>query len=287
MLGWLGLLGAVLAFGTASLLQANGARKSEGQHRGLRYLLDLARSGPYAAGTALDLIGVVLTAVALRDLPLFLVQAATASSLVVTAVGSALLFPAERRPGLWRPVIMVTAGLAMIGAAAAEGESAGVSTLWRLLLALGLPLLFGAQILLRRTSLPPAIRYAAITGLAYAGMGISLRALHVPDNRLMTLAEPAALLAAGYLAMALLMFGRALQHGSVTQTMAIVVSTDTVLPAIVGVLFLGDRTRPGGGGVVLAGMALTVGAVMWLIRATAGPADRPAAAPEVAGALAA
>lgn len=239
------------------------------------------------AGTALDLIGVVLTAVALRDLPLFLVQAATASSLVVTAIGSALLLPAERRPGLWRPVIMVTAGLAMIGSAAAEGESTGASTLWGVLLALGLPLLFAAQVLLRRTSLSAAIRYAAVTGLSYAGMGISLRALHLPDNRLMTVAEPAALLAAGYLAMALLMFGRALQHGSVTQTMAIVVAIDTILPAIIGVLFLGDRTRPGGGGVVLAGMALTVSAVMWLIRATAGPAGRSAAAPAAAGPLAA
>lgn len=281
MLAWLYLLGAVLAFGTASLLQAKGARRSDASRTGLAFFLDLANSGPYAAGTALDLFAVVLTALALRELPLFLVQGATASSLVVTALGAALLFPAERRAGLWRPVVAVSLGLALLGASAAGGASTRLSLVALLVLSAGLPAILGARLMLARTILRRSLQYAVLAGLSYAGMGISLRSLHVPSNVLGTAALPAAWMAAGYLTMALIFFGRALQLGAVTECMAIVVSIDTLLPAGIGVWLLGDRARPGGAATALLGLATTLAAVLWLIRTTnepaAGAAPQPAA----------
>ncbi|MDQ1709353.1 MAG: hypothetical protein QOG49_738, partial [Frankiaceae bacterium] len=268
MLGWVSLLTAIVAFGTASLLQATGARRSVRGGSAVQFVLDIATSGPYATGTALDLVAVVLTAVALRSLPLFFVQAATSSSLVVSAIGSALLFPAERRPGLWRPVAAVSLGLALLGGTAAEGASTSLGTLGIALLGCGVPLVFAARLLLQRTAIAPGIGYAGLAGLSYAGMGISLRTLHVPADVWRTPAQPAALIAAGYLALALMYFGRALQNGSVTQAMAIVVSIDTIAPAGVGVWLLGDRTRAGGAVPALAGLLVTVGALLWLLRTT-------------------
>ncbi|MEP7055849.1 MAG: hypothetical protein ABI912_11430 [Actinomycetota bacterium] len=275
------LLGAVLAFGTASLFQAKGARRSSGHRNGLQFLLGLVTSGPYAFGTALDLGAVLLTAYALRDLPLFFVQAATSSSLAVTALGSALLYPGERRPGTWRAVISVSLGLALLGSSAAQGESTGLATGRILVLAAGVPLLLLAHVVLGRSRVPGRTRYAVLAGLAYAGMGVSLRALHGTDSLLLTLRQPAALTAAGFLSIALFFFGRALQHGSVTTAMAIVVCLDTLLPAGVGLWLLGDHTRPGWGPATVAGLLVTVTGLLMLVRATADDSDEPVAEPRV------
>ncbi|MEO6714930.1 MAG: hypothetical protein ABIM89_16090 [Mycobacteriales bacterium] len=276
MLSWLCLVAAVASFGSASLLQASGARASRHTAGAFGLVKDLALSKQYAAGTALDLFAVVLTAIALRDLPLFLVQAATASSLAVTAVGSAVLFPAERGRGVWVPVLAITAGITLLGSAAAEGKGSALGIGAVAVMAAGLPLLLLAKLALDRAGMAPRIRHAALSGLAYAGMGVSLRTLRIPDNALLVVAEPVALTAAGYLALALFFFGRALQRGRVTEVMAIVVSIDTILPASIGVWLLGDRTRPGWDVPALVGLAVTVAGVLWLVRSEPGNPQSPA-----------
>ena len=54
-----------------------------------RLLLRLLRSAPYVAGLALDAAGFAATVVALRVLPLFVVESAVASSVGVTALVAA------------------------------------------------------------------------------------------------------------------------------------------------------------------------------------------------------
>jgi hypothetical protein len=267
MAAWLSLISAVLAYGTASLLQAYGARRSTAGHLSARLALQLARNAPYVLGTLLDIVAVLLIAHALRSLPLFLVQAAASASLCVTAVGSALLFPDERHRQNWGAVLAVTIGLTLLGSAAVEGQSTGLGSLGLVVLATGLPVLLGTALLLERTALArPGVTLAALAGLAYAGMGISLRALEVPTSPLLLAAEPEALTAAGYMGCAFLLFARALQRCKVTQVMAVVVSIDTILPAGIGLWLLGDRTRAGWAGTAAVGLVVTVTAVLWMIR---------------------
>ena len=92
VLGLACALFAALAYGSASVLQGVAARRAEsGSGLDPRLILRLARSVPYVTGVSLDLAAFVASLVALRTLPLFLVQSVVASSVGVTAVIAAVV----------------------------------------------------------------------------------------------------------------------------------------------------------------------------------------------------
>jgi len=86
------------------------------------------------------------------------------------------------------------------------------------------------------------------------------------------LTDPAcyAVISAGLLAM--LFLASALQQGRVTTTTALVVLGETVIPALVGVLVLGDQTRPGFTAVAITGFLIAVLAALTLARFGEPPA---------------
>jgi hypothetical protein len=89
------------------------------------------------------------------------------------------------------------------------------------------------------------------------GVGGDLRALAgSPATYAVLLAAPLALVA----------YAIALQRGTVVQATAPLVVGETVLPALVGLLVLGDHPRPGWGAPAVVGFALAVGASILLSR---------------------
>src|SRR5438067_10895665 len=87
ILGLLGALGSSVCYGVATVMQAVSARAAP--HTAdvdPRLLLRLSRQVPFVAGVALDVIGFGLQFLALRLVPLFLVQAAMSANLAVTAL---------------------------------------------------------------------------------------------------------------------------------------------------------------------------------------------------------
>jgi hypothetical protein len=80
------------------------------------------------------------------------------------------------------------------------------------------------------------------------------------------LTDPATYTVAVAGGMAMLFYATALQRGSVTTSTAMMVLGETVFPSLVGVLVLGDRTRPGFAVVAIAGFALAVAAALALAR---------------------
>ena len=116
---------AALCYGVGSVLQAVAARSTESVE-GLdpRILVRLVRSWRYLVGVGLDGLGFVLSLVAVRALPLFVVQAVVASFLAVTAVLGALFLgmPLTRRgPGRARRGDGL--GLVLVAASAAEDRT--------------------------------------------------------------------------------------------------------------------------------------------------------------------
>jgi len=77
-------------------------------------------------------------------------------------------------------------------------------------------------------------------------------------------ASIAALAAAGVVSF--MLYATALEDGSVTVATAAVVLAETVPPAVVGIMFLGDHTRPGMGGVAVLGFSLAVVCAVALAR---------------------
>ena len=104
-----------------------------------------------------------------------------------------------------------------------------------------------------------------VAGTGYGVLGVAARVLR-GFAPLTLIRDPAtyALIAAGIVSF--LFYASALEGGSVTVATAGVVLAETLPPAAVGVIFLGDRTRPGLGGVAIAGFVLAVCCAVALAR---------------------
>ncbi|WP_405706309.1 hypothetical protein [Streptomyces sp. NBC_00069] len=272
-------LGAAVCFGTASVLQAMAARAVEpgtGSGVDTALLLRAARQWRYLLGLGLDAAGFVLQIVALKHIPIYTVGAALAASLAVTAVVSAWLLHVRLSGAEWGAVGVVCAGLAMLGLASGEeGSGTGSFALQLgLLVVAGLVLLVGAV----ADGLPDRSR-ALVLGLA-AGTGfgvVEVAVRLIDDISIRSLTNPAlyALLLGG--GAAFLLLTSALQRGSVTTATAGMVIGETIGPAVVGVVWLGDRTREGLTWLAVLGFAVSVAGALLLTRF--GEPPDPEAAP--------
>ncbi|MFI0898814.1 hypothetical protein [Streptomyces sp. NPDC020983] len=262
-LGMVAALCAAVCFGVASVLQAKGARAAEpGSGSGVdtRLLARALAQRVYLAGLALDAAGFAMELIALRRLPIYAVGAALAASLAVTAVAAGRLLGTALRPAEWSAVAAVCAGLALLGLASGdEGGAHGSTALrWGTLAAAGAVLLIGAA----GGRLPGRAR-AAVLGLgAGLGFGVVEVAVRLVDG--VTGPPLYALLLGG--GAAFLLLTSALGQGSVTTATAAMVVGETIAPALVGVLALDDRTRPGWTPVAATGFALALLGALALAR---------------------
>ncbi|MFD3566552.1 hypothetical protein [Streptomyces sp. NPDC058667] len=258
-------LASSVCFGTASVLQAMAARAATpGTGGGVDVALmwRALRQWRYVAGLALDGLGFALEVVALRTLPVYAVGAALAASLAVTAVVASRLLAVRLSRVEWTAVAVVCAGLALLALAAGEeGHRDGSEALrWALLATAFGVLLLGVV----GGPLPDRPR-ALVLGLG-AGFGFGVVEVGVRLVDGIDFADPAgyALLVGG--AAAFLLLTSALQRGSVTTATAGMVLGETIGPAVVGVVWLGDRTREGLGWLAVVGFAVAVAGSLTLAR---------------------
>ncbi|MGR4883091.1 hypothetical protein ACIPUC_27300 [Streptomyces sp. LARHCF249] len=271
-------LGAAACFGTASVLQAVAARAAEpGTGSGVdpALLLRALRQWRYLAGLGLDAMGFVLQIIALRHIPIYAVGAALAASLAVTAVVAARLLEVRLSRTEWGAVAVVCAGLLMLGLASGEeGSGAGSLALKLGLLGVaGLVLLVGAA----AGRLPDGPRALVLGFASGTGFGVVEVAVRLIDS-VWDLRNPAlyALLLGG--GAAFLLLTSALQRGSVTAATAGLVLGETVGPAVVGVAWLGDRTREGLTWLAVLGFAVALTGSLALARFGEPPEPAPAPA---------
>lgn len=273
--GLLGAFGAALCYGVGSVLQAVAARRTA-TAEGLdpRLLLRLAKSWMYLLGVALDGLGFVLSIAAVRTLPLFVVQSIVASFLAVTAVLGAIFLKMPLRRSDKIGLAVVISGLVLVGMSAAEDRPVAVSRVeeWGVLV-VTLILVALAVVLGRLPGVKGAAALGAIAGLAFGATSVAARMLpgslapdQIVDQAGVLASNPAtyALAVAGGLA--LLAYSTALQRGSVTQATAPLVVGETVAPALVGLLLLGDAPREGWGWVAALGFTLAVAGAVSLSR---------------------
>ncbi|MEO7836326.1 MAG: hypothetical protein ABIS21_01640 [Acidimicrobiales bacterium] len=268
------LAGALLAsmcFGTASVLQhVSASRAAAGRGVDPRLLLRLARQGPYLIGLGLDAAGFVVSAWALRRLPLFVVQAALASSLAITAGVAAATVRESLLARERRAIAGIIAGLVLLAVAASPEPASPGRSAGTLLLGGLVALLVAAVLVDRRAGAAwSGVAFGALSGLAFGGFGLASRVLGSGPGPPLV-GDPLAWAMVGYVGLGLLFFAAALQRGKVTAVTAACVVTETLVPAVLGVLFLGDGARPGLGAVALVGFALSCGAAVSLARPSPG-----------------
>ena len=286
VLGLLAAFGAAVCYGVASVLQALAARQTEAAE-GLdpRLMLRLARSWRYLLGLGLDGFAFLLSLVALRSLPLFAVQSIVASFLAITAILGAIVLRMPLRRSDKIGIGVVVAGLVLVALSAAEDRTveASAAETWGVLV-VAVVLAGLAVPLARMSGAIGAASLGALAGLAYGVVAVAARVLpaQLTVGALLTSPATYGLVIAG--AVALLTYSTALQRGTVTQVTAPLVVLETVAPALVGVIMLGDRPRPDWGVVAVVGFMLAVaGAVSLARHGELSGDDTTAALPDRAG----
>jgi drug/metabolite transporter (DMT)-like permease len=276
LLGLGAALAAAVVFGVATVLQAIGARRVP-TASGLdpRVLLRLLREPVFVGAILLNGVGFLLHLAAIRLLPLYLAQAGISASLVVTAVLAVRLFGDRLVPVEWAAVAAVWAGLALLTTASGPIGQVGAGTAFvvGLFVALGVITLVGLATSRAQHQVVPAA-LGLLAGLAFGADSIAVRM--VPDLSPLQLwhAAPAyAFLISATLGF--LLYSIALQRGAVAAATAPMIVAQTVAPAAVGVLLLGDQVRSGYYPVAVAGLVLTTAGAARLARFEGAPRPDP------------
>ncbi|MFF5001288.1 hypothetical protein ACFY3G_00540 [Streptomyces phaeochromogenes] len=285
-------LGAAVCFGTATVLQAIAARaaarepESPGSPAGssagssggasgvdAALMLRALREWRYIAGLALDGVGFVLQIAALRSLPIYTVGAALAASLAVTAVVAAWLLHVRLSGLEWGAVAVVCAGLAMLGLASGEeGDKTGSTALKYAMLGTAVVVLLLGALAGRLPDRGRALALGLGAGFGFGVVEVSVRLIDgLTPSALFTNPATYALLLGG--GAAFLLLTSALQRGSVTTATAGLVIGETIGPAVVGVVWLGDRTREGLAWLAVLGFAVAVAGALVLARFGEAPVE--------------
>jgi drug/metabolite transporter (DMT)-like permease len=289
----LAALVSALCYGIASVLQAISVRAAsrrapaeagEGGHVDPGLVVRMLRQGPFLASIGIDLLGFIAQLIALRRLPLFAVQAIIAANLAVTAVCAAWLMKARLSGREWLAVVGVVIGVGLLGSSAgAEGAATvGWGFQLGLIIAVAAVALLGvAAARLPNPSRTPVL--GAIAGLGYGVLAVSARILPgFAPAQLVRNPATYTLAAAGIVSF--MLYAAALDGGSVTTATAAVILAETLPPALIGVLFLGDTTRHGLAPVAAMGFVLAVICAVALARfGEAGEEPRAHQAAEHAG----
>ncbi|QCB93540.1 hypothetical protein [Cellulomonas shaoxiangyii] len=262
-------VGAALAYGVSTVLQAVAARRAAG--------LGVVRQPLAVLGLLLDGTGFLLSLLALDRLPLFVVQAVQGSSVVVVVLLAPVALGARLRGRDGVAVVVVVGALAVLAGAAGEQPAVrppdGFTTV-----------MLGATVVLA-AALAVAYRrggawtLATLAGLGYSGAAVAARAAHASGDLLDAVLQPLALVVLGCGAVGVLGYLRALERGAVGPVAALLSVVEVLVPGVVGVAVLGDVVRAGWAwAAVLAVLAAVAGCVLL----ATSPANAAAEAPEPA-----
>src|SRR6516165_5945026 len=225
---------AALCYGIASVMQAIAVREASNRPRADAgggvdpgLVPRMLRQWRFVASLLLDTLGFVAQLIALQRLPLFAVQAFVASNLAVTAVVASRVIGVTLSWREWA---------AVVGMAAAKLNEPYRTT------ALGL-----------------------VAGFGYGVLSIAARVL-TGFSPLELARDPAAYAVAAAGIISFMFYATALESGSVTIATAAVVLAETIPPAVIGVVFLGDQTRPGLAVVAWVGFFIAVASAVMLAR---------------------
>lgn len=275
-LALLAALGSALCSGVAAILQARAVGRPTVAHRlGPTLVLRLARSGTYLGGLVLVGVGFLLSVVALRHLPIFVVAVARASSLGVTALLAWPLLGVRlgRRDAV--ALVAMAGGLLLVVSAGEAGPAATISRAQRS----GLPIALVALVVLaliveRRHGPRTGVALAAVAGLDFGLVGVAARSV-TAAGPMDLLVDPAVWALGGAALHGLFVYAGALQRSTVTSATAAVVGLETLSGAATGALLLGDSPRPGWALAGAVGFALALVGALALAGSEATRAAHP------------
>ena len=264
---------AALFYGIASVMQAIAVHEASSRppedpagrvDPGL--VPRMLRQWRFVASLGLDALGFIAQLIALRRLPLFAVQAIVASNLAVIAVLASLIMGVTLSWREWAAVTGVVAGVGLLGSSAGPEGASQAGDVFKVALIVAVAALAICGVAAARLREPArTLLLGMVAGFGYGVVGIAARVL-TGFEPLTLLKDPAAYAVAAAGIVSFVFYATALEGGSVTVATAAVVLAETLPPALIGVLFLGDKTRPGLEPAAVAGFLLAVTSAVMLAR---------------------
>ena len=282
---------AALCYGVASVMQAVAVREASNRtpaparagaaDPGL--LPRMLHQWRFVASVVIDTLGFLAQLVALQRLPLFAVQA-----MVAAEPGG------DRRPRLAGDRgVPLLAGVGGRDRRRRRGRAARLvgrrrgrppgGAVFKIALIVATAALGVCGLIAARLREPArTLLLGTIAGLGYGVLGVAARVL-TGFAPLTLIRDPAAYAVVAGGIISFVFYTTALEGGSVTVATAAVVLAETLPPAVIGVLFLGDTTRPGLAPVAVIGFVIAVASAVVLARfgeaETPGHPPRPAEPP--------
>ena len=261
---------AALCYGVASVMQAIAVR--EASHRAGLAGVDpglvprLLHQWRFVASVAIDTLGFVSQLVALQRLPLFAVQAIVAANLAVIAVLASVLIGVSLSWREWLAVTGVVAGVGLLGSSAGAEGAHQAGAVFKIALIVATAVLGVCGLIAARLREPArTLLLGTVAGLGYGVLGVAARVLNGFEP-LTLIRDPAAYAVVAGGLISFVFYTTALEGGSVTVATAAVVLAETLPPALIGVIFLGDTTRRGLAPVAVIGFVIAVASALMLAR---------------------
>lgn len=251
---------AMVMYSVASIVQSDAAGKAG------RTSAVFARPR-FVLGLGVDLVAWSSVVVALRSLPVFAVQSIVAGAIALTAL-YARFVQHEKLRRIHRVAIGATiAGLVLVATSAGSERDAAASELTAtIVLACAVVAIAVVTLLTRRVWRPwPS---AIMAGLGLGGSSVAVRAMHLDPGNIVVavLTEPLVYVLVGLWATGLYNWARALRLGDVATVTALFMTTQVLVPGVVGIVLLGDTVRPGWAPVTAVGLAMALWGVQSLAR---------------------
>jgi drug/metabolite transporter (DMT)-like permease len=166
----------------------------------------------------------------------------------------------------WAAVLGVVAGVGLLGSSAGAEGAAHVGAMFKLALIVAIAGLAVLGLAAAKLNEPYRTTALGITaGFGYGVLSIAARVL-TGFSPLELARDPAAYAVAAAGIISFMFYATALESGSVTVATAAVVLAETIPPAVIGVIFLGDQTRPGLAVVAWGGFFIAVASAVMLAR---------------------
>jgi drug/metabolite transporter (DMT)-like permease len=224
----------------------------------------LATQPRYLGGLLVDGLGWLSTVVALRYLPVFVVQAVLGGAIALTAVGARLVYRSSLRPVDRVACAACVVGLVLVAASAGSERPAAPSSAALIVLVVAALALVVALAATWRGGV--AWGLALVAGMGFGGSSVAVRAVHLTlgENPVSLLGAPSPYLVVVFGAVGLIAYSRALERGSLARVTAILLVTEVTVPGLAGIVLLGDSVRPGWWAVMTGGLVLAVAGVVVL-----------------------
>lgn len=264
---------ASIGYGVGAVLQAAGARRAGAQGRD--GIAAIAKQPAFLLGLLTDVASWTISRVALRTVPLFVVQTILAGSVGITVVLARLVLGTRlRRSDQWA-IVATTFGLAVVAASAGKADATGITPSLEIRVMLAIPVVVFLGVLALKLGKSRVL--AVLSGASFTGSALAARLTPVRNQSFTgILTEPLLWAVMVYALVGLGLHAAALINSAVGPVTAAMWSTEVLLATFIGAIALGDYIRRGWVIPATLGMSLTLVATIVLARSPAQELEPPA-----------